>query len=194
VLKRYEDDGRPANDRHIVELCARNALYRWQEAMAGAIDNFPVAPVRALMRVVVFPLGQSYRPAPDRLASACVRLAIEPGEVRDRLTRYVFVSKDPRDPTGLLEVTMEKVVKAEEAERKLERAIRAGTVKRYHGVDWIGDAVKAGVLSETEGAQLKEVEELTARVIAVDHFDPDELKPHYMKAGHNVRSGARAAE
>src|SRR5262249_33731723 len=26
VLKRYEDDGKPANDRHIVAFCARNGL------------------------------------------------------------------------------------------------------------------------------------------------------------------------
>ncbi len=57
VLKRYEDDGKPANDRHIVALAAQNGLYRFQEAMRGTIDNFPVAPVRWLMRAVVFPLG-----------------------------------------------------------------------------------------------------------------------------------------
>jgi acyl-CoA dehydrogenase len=41
VLKRYEDDGKPANDRQIVALCAHNGLFRFQEAMRGAIDNFP---------------------------------------------------------------------------------------------------------------------------------------------------------
>jgi acyl-CoA dehydrogenase len=189
-MKRYEDDGRPANDRLIVEMCARNGLYRYQEAMAGVIDNFPVAPARWLMRAVVFPFGRTFKPAGDRLASSCVRLAIEPGEVRDRLTREIFVSRDPKDPTGLLEVTLEKVVAAEAAERKLERAIRAGTVKRFHGLDWIGDAAKAGAITEAEAAQLKEVEELTARVIAVDHFDPAEVKPNYMTAGHNARAAA----
>ena len=190
VLKRYEDDGRPANDRHIVELCARNGLHRFQEAMAGVIDNFPNALVRLKMSAIVFPLGRRFRPASDRLGSTCVRLAIEPGEVRDRLTREIFVSNDVNDPTGLLEVTLEKVVAAEETERKLERAIRAGTVRRYHGFDWIGDAVGKGVLTEAEGAQLKEVEALTARVIAVDHFDPAEVRPNYMTAGHNARAAA----
>ena len=42
-------------------------------------------------------------------------------------------------------------------------------------------------LTEAEAAQLKEVEELVARVIAVDHFDPAELKPHYVELGHNTR-------
>ena len=189
VLKRFEDDGCPETDRPIVDLCLTNALYRCQQALSGAVDNFPNLPVRWLLRVAVFPLGRPYRPASDRLASACVRLATEPGQTRDRLTREIFVSRDPNDPTGILEVTFEKVVAAEEAERKLERAIRQGVVRRYHGIDWIGEAVEKGVLTRSEGDQLKEVEALTARVIAVDHFDPDEVRPHYMTAGHNTATG-----
>jgi acyl-CoA dehydrogenase len=87
-------------------------------------------------------------------------------------------------------VALEKIVASEEAEKKLERAIRAGTVRRYHGLDWIGDAVKAGVITDAEGAMLRDAEALTARVIAVDHFDPAELKPHYMAPGHNARAAA----
>ena len=48
---------------------------------------------------------------------------MEPGEVRDRLTRYIFVSHDEHDPTGVLEAAMKKVAEADEADRKLERAI-----------------------------------------------------------------------
>lgn len=193
ALKRFEDDGKPANDRHIVALAAQNGLFRFQEAMRGTIENFPIAPVRWLMRVVVFPFGSPYRPASDRLGSTCVRLAIEPGDVRDRLTRYIYVSRDVNDPTGLLEVALEKVVASEEAEKKLERAIRQGTVRRFHGLDWIGEAVTKGVLTEAEGILLREAEALTARVIAVDHFDPAELKPNYMKPGHNARAAQSAA-
>ncbi len=191
VLKRYEDDGKPANDRHIVALAAQNGLYRFQEAMRGTIDNFPGAWARWLMRVRS--CSRSARPTGRPVIGSprtCVRLAIEPGEVRDRLTRYIYVSKDASDPTGLLEVTLTKVVAAEEAEKKLERAIRAGTVRRYHGIDWIGDAVKAGAHRSGRHAMLREAEALTARVIAVDHFDPAEVKPNYMAPGHNARAAA----
>ena len=193
MLKRYEDDGKPAADQVFVALAAQNGLYRFQEALSGVIDNFPVTPVRWLMRALVFPLGRPYKPAPDRLGSQAVRLVLTPGEVRDRLTRYVYVSKDPRDTMGLLEAAFEKVVAAEEAEKKLERAIRAGTVRRFHGLDWIGDAETAGVLTSDEAKLLRDAEALTDRVIAVDHFDPAEVKPNYMTAGHNARA-AQAAE
>jgi len=193
VLKRYEDDGKPANDRHIVALAARNGLWRFQEALRGAIDNFPVAPVRWLMRAVAFPLGARLRPAPDWLGHKAVELVLTPGEVRDRLTRFIYVSHDVNDPTGLLEVAMAKAVAAEDAEKKLDRAVRQGLVRRVHGADWIGDAARLGIISESEAQQLRELEELTARVIAVDHFDPAEVKPHYMMAGHNTRAMQSAA-
>ena len=194
VLKRFEDDGRPEDDRNIVAFAAQNGLYRFQEAIKGTIDNFPIAPVRWLMRTAVFPLGARRRPAPDWLGHKVVSMAMQPGEHRDRLTRDIYISKDVNDPLGLLEVTLEKVIAAEEAEKKLDRAIRKGDVRRYHGIDWIGDAVAKGVLTDAEGKLLREVEELTARVIAVDHFDPLEVKPNYQSAGHNARAARSAAE
>src|SRR5262245_16900645 len=60
VLKHHEDDGTPAADRPIVDFAAQNGLHRFQEAMRGTIDNFPVAWARLLMRAVVFPLGRPY--------------------------------------------------------------------------------------------------------------------------------------
>ena len=197
TLKRYEDDGQQLADAPIVDLAARNALYRFQEALKGAIDNFPVIPARWLMRLVAFPLGATRRQASDRAGKRVVALVLEPGDVRDRLTREIYVSNDPNDPAGILEHTLPKVVAAEEAQRKLERAVRKGEVGRYHGRDWIGEAKAKGILSDAEAAQLKEVEELTARVIAVDHFDPEEVKPHYRKISNTTGSldhGKAAAE
>ena len=194
TLKRYEDDGKPSNDRLIVAFAAQNGLYRFQEAMLGAIENFPVAPVRWLMKIVVFPFGAPYRPAPDWLGQKVSEMVLSPGEVRDRLTRLIYTSTDVNDPTGLLEVTFQKAVAAEGIEKKLDRAVRAGKVRRVHGTDWFGEAVKAGVLTAGEADQLRELETLTAKVIAVDHFDPAEVRPNYMTPGHNARAMQSAAE
>jgi acyl-CoA dehydrogenase len=193
TLKRYDDDGRPAGDEHIVELAAKNALYRFQEAIGGAIDNFPVTWARPVMRLVVFPLGRRFKPASDALAHDVAKHALQPGDIRDRLTRNIFVSKDVNDPTGILEVTLEKVIAAEPIEKKLEKAIRDGLVHRYHGVDWFAEAEAKGVLTAAEAEQLREIERLVARVIAVDHFDPAELKPNYATLGHNVRGSETLA-
>jgi acyl-CoA dehydrogenase len=116
-----------------------------------------------------------------------------PGEVRDRLTRYIFVSSDPNDATGALEAAFVKAVEAEAVEKKLNRAIREGRVQRVHGTDWFSEAVKLGIITAAEGEMLRELETLTARVIAVDHFDPAEVRPHFMTPGHNARAAHSAA-
>jgi acyl-CoA dehydrogenase len=191
TLKRFEDDAMPADDRRIVAFAASNGLYRFQEAIRGAIDNFPVTWARLVMAAVVFPFGRPYRPASDQLGRAIVGLALEPGPTRDRLTRDIYTSSDQAEPIGLLESTLRQVVAAENANKKIDRAVRRGTVRRFHGVDWIGDAVRQGVISDSEGMLVREVEAITARVIAVDDFDPDVVKPNYMTPGDNIRAAQR---
>jgi acyl-CoA dehydrogenase len=46
--------------------------------------------------------------------------------------------------------------------------------------------VEKGILTQEEGAMLREREELVAKVIAVDHFDPDEITGK-SAIGHNSR-------
>jgi len=194
ALKRFEDDGRKSEDLEILSLVIENGLARFDTALRGAIDNFPIAPARIVLRWLVYPFGTHHRGAPDWLGRNVVRQLLVPGDFRDRLTRHIYVSKDASDATGILEVTLEKAVAAEEAERKLDRAVRAGTVRRYHGNDWFNEAVEKDVLTQGEADQLRELEDLTARVIAVDHFDPAEVKPIYSKPSYPLGHNSRATE
>src|SRR4029078_5840715 len=86
VLKRYVDDGRLSSDRTFVDLAAMNGLYRFQEALRGVVDNFPVTPARWAMRVVAFPLGNAYRPAPDYLGHRALKLVRHAPDARDTQT------------------------------------------------------------------------------------------------------------
>ena len=63
VLKRFEDDGQPSVDRKIVDYCATNWRYRFQQALKGTIDNFPVMPVRLVLRA----LARHHRRRPHEL-------------------------------------------------------------------------------------------------------------------------------
>jgi acyl-CoA dehydrogenase len=105
-----------------------------------------------------------------------VRLALKPGAFRDRLTREIYAPDDPADPIGLLEATLIKAIACEEAEKKLERAIRKGEVRRHFNTDWIKDAETKGILSADEARDLASLRDMTARVIAVDDFAAADLK------------------
>ncbi|MEO0921728.1 MAG: acyl-CoA dehydrogenase, partial [Pseudomonadota bacterium] len=150
MLKRFEDDGRPREDLDTLQYCVEHSLVRFDRSIEAVVSNFPIKVLRPIMRVLCFPLGMRRRAPSDALAKKIVRQVMEPGAFRDRMTKGVFVSHDPNDVTGVLEVAMEKVIAAEAIEKKLEKAIRAGSIRRFHGYDWFADAEKAGVLTADE--------------------------------------------
>ncbi len=175
VLKRYEDDGEPLEDAIILDYCVDNALYRFDQAILGVLNNFPVKIVGRLLKPLAFPYGVRRRPASDKRGKALVKLLLQPGSIRDRLTRDIYISEDPNDPIGVLEAALKLTIKSESAHRKIERAVRNGTIHRYHNNDWFAEAVEKDVITAEEEKLLRETEELVSRVIAVDHFDPAEL-------------------
>ncbi|MEO0922375.1 MAG: acyl-CoA dehydrogenase, partial [Pseudomonadota bacterium] len=62
----------------------------------------------------------------------------------------------------------------------------------FCGDDWFADAEKAGVLTADEVATLREMDELVSRVIAVDHFDPEAVKPNYQSTAPAASMGLAA--
>jgi acyl-CoA dehydrogenase len=175
TLKRFEDEGRLAEDGPVVDAIARDCIFNIETSFAAVFANFPNHALAGLMRFLVFPLGRHARPAADRVNFALAAAAEKPGAFRDRMTKGTYVSFDPRDPTGLLEDALVKVVAAEEIERKFIRALKQGIVERRLDRDAIEDAIAAGVITSSEAATLRTADEATDRVIRVDDFAPDEL-------------------
>src|SRR6185437_7173624 len=169
---RYDDDRQPKEDESLVDYCATNCLYRFDQALLGVIRNFPLRWAAWLMAALVFPFGARRAPATDKHGAQLVRAALQPGAFRDRLTREIFISDDPNDRLGLLDYTLVKAVASEAADKKLERAIRKGEVRRFHD---IADAEAKGVLDTAEARSLADLRDLVARVIAVDDFSAAEL-------------------
>lgn len=175
TLKRFANDGSPEEDLPVLELALQNSLYRFQEALAGAIRNYPIAFMRPILGFLAFPLGAHRRPASDELGHTVAALVQEPGGTLDRLSSHLYINNDPDDITGRLEVAFKKAVEAETAQKKLDLAIRAGKVKRILGTDWVEEAKAQGILTEEEAAQVRESEALAEKALQVDHFDPSEV-------------------
>ncbi len=58
VLKRYDDDGRPKEDLKLVDYCAQNCLYRFDQALLGTLAQFPGALGGVADGSARFPLGR----------------------------------------------------------------------------------------------------------------------------------------
>ena len=74
VLKRFEDDGMPADDLPLVQYAARSGLYAIQQGLDGVLANLPLRPAAWFLRLIAFPLGRHKRPPSDRLTRACANL------------------------------------------------------------------------------------------------------------------------
>ena len=93
ALKRYEDDGRPADDVALLRWSCEDALFRIQEQFFSLLANFSSRPVAWLLRVLAFPLGRSYHALGSSRGPSAAH-AIECARSTDR--RDVRVAKSRR--------------------------------------------------------------------------------------------------
>ena len=175
VLKRYEDDDRPAEDLPLVSWASEFCLYQVQEALDGIIRNFPVRPVAWKMRAWALPLGRRLQPPSDRLNHKVAGLLIEPSASRDRLLAGIYRPDSKDDLTGCLEHAMLLTVKAEPVERRLRQEGRLQPADQSLA-EWLSLLVEEGVLSGEEQELLLETERAVSRAVAVDDFPMDEWK------------------
>jgi acyl-CoA dehydrogenase len=136
AIKRFHDDGQPASDLPALQWSCDLALWNIQQALAGVIANFPNRFVAFKLRSTVFPLGARFKPPSDALGAKLARAILDGGELRERLTRDIFVPKDADDALGRLESTLELAVATREDRKTLrEKGPGALTPDQRHRVD-----------------------------------------------------------
>ncbi len=181
TLKRYEDEGRQADDAPLMHWAIWDAMFRAQNAIEGVISNFPSRMISGLLRTMVFPLGRPYVVPSDKLGHDVARLLIEPSATRDRLTAGMYLPADEGDALGAIELALAATLAAEPVEDRMREAFKAGRFSAAPGDDRGAAAVAAGVISADELTLLRRAAELADRVIRVDDFAQDlgasELKP-----------------
>jgi acyl-CoA dehydrogenase len=177
VLKRFEDDGCPEEDRPMLDWAMQDALYKIEGAFDGVLQNFPVRIFAWGARRLMFPWGMRRRPPSDRLGHKVVSLLMHPGASRDRLTAGMYIPDDPDDPVGALEVALQSAIDCEPLRVKMLAARKEGRIRgrALKETDRIAEACDAGVITNEEGAMLERDLELQRKVIMVDDFAPEQL-------------------
>ncbi|MCK9380569.1 MAG: acyl-CoA dehydrogenase [Sulfuritalea sp.] len=173
TLKRYEDEGRQAEDAPLMHWAMQDAMFRMQNAFDGVMANFPQRFIAAVLRWKIFPLGRRYEAPSDRLGHEVARLLTEPSATRDRLTAGMYVPRDENDAVGVVELALEATIAAEPVEAKLRAAAKAGRVGAGDTATQLGHAQEAGILSADEVALVQRHIHLRDKAIAVDDFPQD---------------------
>ncbi|AHE67273.1 acyl-CoA dehydrogenase [Legionella oakridgensis] len=175
VLNRFQQDGEPDADLPLVEWCCQYLLHECESAMRGVIANFPRRWGRAVLRIMLQPLGSRRTKPSDKLGQTVARLLIEPNETRSRLTSLVFAEPGMNCPLGQLEAAFHKLCAVEALEKKVAQGVREKVIHALTLLEQIEEAKAKGILNAEEAQQLKEAEQARQQVIAVDDFNTEEL-------------------
>jgi acyl-CoA dehydrogenase len=195
TLKRYEAEGRQAEDAPLMHWAVRDAMFKAQTALEGVITNFPNRFVAGLFRFVTFPLGRPYSVPSDALGHAVASLVVAPTAARDRLTAGMFLPKTDDDPVGLIEHALAATLESEPVDAKVRAAVKAGTIAAQGAAGEPADAVlaraeAAGVINAAEHALVRRQRVLAARVVRVDDFAQDlgaaEMEPPHPVTPHDA--------
>jgi acyl-CoA dehydrogenase len=176
VLKRFEDDGRPAEDLPLLHWGMQDGLYRIQTALDGVLQNFPSRLAAWVLRAMIFPLGQHRRPPGDHLGHQVASLLLKPGAARDRLTAGMFIPSDEKDAVGALEAALASTLACEPLQAELEKARKEGKLKEREELGQIAEARELGLIDAEQALQLQRDYALRRKVIMVDDFAPEELR------------------
>ena len=176
TLKRFQDDGRPAEDLPLLDWALQDALYNIQQAFDGVIRNFPSALVRLLLRSLVFPRGRYLSPPSDHIGHQIATLLMKPGAARDRLTAGIYIPDDEQDAVGALEAALLSTLECEPLHSKIHEARKAGQLNALEELLRIAEARDLGLISPEQALQLERDYALRRKVIMVDDFTPEQLR------------------
>jgi acyl-CoA dehydrogenase len=177
ALKRYEDDGRPAEDLPLLHWSLQDSLARTEEAFYGLFANLPYRLIAWGMRGVVFPyvfpFGREFGPPRDQLGSRVAGLLLAPGRVRERLTAGSFIPQDPAEPVAVLEAALRAVIAAEPIAAKLRQARERGLIASTLADEVVDEACAKAVITQAEREAMERAKLLRRQVIMVDDFPKD---------------------
>ncbi len=176
MLKRYEDEGRPATEQPLLAWAFHDSVHKIELAMSGVLRNFPIRPAAWLLWLLVFPLGRRAQAPSDRLGHRAAALLMTPCDARDRLADGVFLTPCENNPAGRINAALATVILAEPVERKFLKALKNSDIEALTFPEQLTEGVIEGWITAEERVQLEQLRELTWDAISVDDFDSADLE------------------
>ncbi|MFT6154719.1 MAG: acyl-CoA dehydrogenase [Bermanella sp.] len=174
VLKRFDDEGRKADDLPLMHWSMQDSLFKLEVALEELLDNFPSMIMGKALKLIIMPFGKKYKRPSDQLEHDIATILQTPSEARSRLGAGQYLSREEGNLMGDLEQTLENVIAAEPIHNKICKA--AKQYLPFTELDKVAaKGLELGVITEEQATLLRETEKGRLRAINVDDFDPSEL-------------------
>nr|WP_287812829.1 acyl-CoA dehydrogenase [Pseudomonas sp.] len=179
ALKRYHDLNSPDYLEPLVRWALEESLGQAERALDELLKNFPSRVLGCLLRVLVFPFGRRHTGPSDRLdAEVAAVIGRAKGDpALEELLAGCYRPQGEDDPVGALQVASDLLAASHPLQKKLHTAYKAGQFTPAPEQTLIDAGLEAGVLQAGEAETLRQAESARRKVIDVDDFDKEALKP-----------------
>nr|WP_312294826.1 acyl-CoA dehydrogenase [Brevundimonas diminuta] len=178
ALKRFEDEGRPAEDLPFIHWAAQDALDRATTAWRDLLANHPSRGAALFLKLAGAPFGLKARTPGDKCAAEVAGLIQRHGPARDRLVAGSWSASLEVDPIAAVLVAFDLYPQVEAVEAGLKSAIRTGRLSRAPQdltrlADWAREAETQGLIDADESVLIARYAEVAIQAIMVDDFPQD---------------------
>ena len=174
ILKRFEADGAKKEHLPLVHFTMSLIMGKMQRAFDGIYGNLEVpgltwffrGPVRMWSNFNSLGGGD----VADKHVHKISSMILDEPEIRELLTKEMFIPKNPAEQLNLLDRAVLALKKAEVAERKLRKAVHLKKLTKKPLQALIADGLKAGIITTQEEKDLQEWDKIRIEAIQVDAF------------------------
>jgi acyl-CoA dehydrogenase len=188
ALRRYEAEGRRAEDLPLVNYSCQYALAQVQKGFEGIYENFD-GPMGFVLRTLgrvwlgINPVAQLPN---DRQAHEAALTLQSYNEQFQRLTEDCYIPEDDSKGLGRLMKAFRLTTEAEPVRAKIRAAQKARKLERGPAEEMADAAVQAGAISAAEAELLKSAHAACLLAIEVDVFTKDEFYGRGMVPGETA--------
>jgi acyl-CoA dehydrogenase len=178
ALKRFEDEGRPAEDLPFIHWAAQDALNRATTAWRDLLANHPSRGAALFLKLAGAPFGLKAPTPGDNCAAEVAGLIQRHGPARDRLVAGSWSASLEVDPIAAVLVAFDLYPQVEVVEARLKSAIRTGRLSRAPQdltrlADWAREAETQGLIDADESVLIARYADVAIQAIMVDDFPQD---------------------
>ncbi len=185
TIRRYEAEGRNKADLPLLHYSMAHALHEIQVAYEGLLKNIGedtvlgwlfAGPLFWLARINPFGI-----PPSDKLGHLVTKLLMTEGDTKEKLTRGIYISKDPKDGLGRLENALNLYWQVQPALQKIADGIRSKKLPKKRPEDLASEALALGIISKKEAELVAKESAVRHDAVMVDSFTLEEYRTYGKK-------------
>lgn len=177
ALRRFEAEGRPAEDAPLVHYACDYALLQIQRAFEGIYANFDAPVLGALLRsfgLFALRLNPVGRAPADALAPVCAGALQAPGPQWQRLMADVFIAAEDEPGVGRLMKAFRLLDAAQSGLAEIARAQHLRQLGHGRPAEFVDEALQRGIIDTAQAERIRRAEAACRAAIEVDQFRPEQ--------------------